>query len=69
MPWLMMVARAAPLTPISRTKMSSGSKNMLMTPPDTMPTMPNRALPWKRSWLFSTRLAVIQGQPIRISRT
>ena len=68
MNWLRMVARAAPLTPISSAKMNRGSSSMLMMPPEPMPIMANRALPWKRSWLFSTSDAVIHGQPIKIRR-
>ena len=38
--WLRMVARAAPATPISNTKISNGSSPTFSTAPAAMPTMP-----------------------------
>ena len=43
--WLRMVARAAPPVSISRTKMKMGSRMMLTTAPEKMPTMPKMAFP------------------------
>ena len=37
--WLMMVAQAAPATPISRVKIKSGSSPMFKMAPLVMPTM------------------------------
>ena len=39
MNWLMMVAQAAPATPMSNTKIKRGSSPMLSTAPLVMPTM------------------------------
>ena len=64
--WLRIVASAAPLTPISSTKMNNGSIAILSTAPTPMPIMPKNALPWNLSWLFSTRDEAINGVPIRI---
>ena len=38
--WLMMVAQAAPATPMSKVKISSGSSPMFSTAPLTMPMVP-----------------------------
>ena len=39
---------------------------MLITAPAPMPIMPKNALPWKRSWLFSTSEEAMNGVPIRM---
>ena len=46
MPWDSTVARAAPRTPMSRTKMNSGSSRMLATAPMSTVFMPTWAKPW-----------------------
>ena len=54
-----MVASAAPVTPMSKPKMRSGSRARLRIPPVVRPIMAKKALDWKRSWLLSTRDAHI----------
>ena len=44
--WLNIVARAAPVTPISSTKMNTGSRAMLMAAPMTVVSMLILAKPW-----------------------
>ena len=56
-------AKAAPVTPMSKTKMQSGSRTTLSSAPVTMPSMALEALPWKRIWLLSVRLLVMNGTP------
>ena len=46
MPWEIMVAQAAPATPISNTKIKIGSSTMLHTAPISTENMPIRANPW-----------------------
>ena len=64
--WLKIVASAAPPTPMFSPKMNTGSRPMLITAPAPMPIMPKNALPWKRSWLFSTSEEAMNGVPIRM---
>ena len=61
-----MVAIAAPRMPMSSPKISSGSSTQFSTAPLVRPIMANTALPWNRSWLFSTSDAHIYGAPSRI---
>ena len=43
--WLTAVAKEAPLTPMSSTKMKIGSNTMFRMAPEAIPIMPKRALP------------------------
>ena len=45
-PWAVMVARAAPFTPMPKPKMNTGSSTMLITAPMSTVAMPMVEKPW-----------------------
>ena len=55
------VASAAPAVPISMPKIKTGSRIMFKIPPVVMPTMANRAFPWKRRILFMIKDVIMNG--------
>ena len=63
--WEMMVARAAPCTPMSKTKMKRGSRTMLVTAPMSTVIIPLRPKPWALINWFIPRLTMTNTLPSR----
>ena len=63
--WAMMVAKAAPCTPMSSRKMKMGSSTMLVTAPSNTVIMPLRPKPWALMKLFIPRLIITNTLPHR----
>ena len=63
--WEIMVAKAAPCTPMSNTKMKRGSKTILVTAPISTVIMPLRPKPWALIKGFSPRLIITKMLPHR----
>ena len=63
-PWEMMVARAAPRTPMCSTNMRMGSRIMLQTAPMSTVSMPVRAYPWALMNAFKPRASWTKMVPM-----
>ena len=61
--WEIMVARAAPLTPIPMPKIIMGSSTMFSTAPMAMVIMPVLPKPWELIKAFIPRLIIIKMVP------
>ena len=64
-PWAMMVASAAPRTPMCAHRMSMGSSTMLVAAPSTTVIMPTRPKPWALMKGFMPRLIITNSVPQR----
>ena len=63
--WESTVATAAPATPMSKTKMKSGSSTMLSAAPSTTENMPFLAKPWLMMNWFMPRESRLKAVPQR----
>ena len=63
--WARMVARAAPSTPMSKTKIKTGSRTMFTMAPRPTVSIPVLAKPWELMKGFRPRLTMTKRVPMR----